>query len=171
MGVPLLRPTHALRSPGCFTQRALQDQILNSIPCVWFERFEKLVSKEILFPFYAKWHWLTPHMFTSAGVNANPDILCVTGSPQPGTESKAKHSMMLEKTLGLFAPVFPSIEERLCWRRDFTLLTQTHPRPINKTPQNKTKTKKENHSKAMSKRETKALAGHNQALQYCKPES
>lgn len=81
-------------------------------------------------------------MFTSAGVNANPDILCVTGSPQPGTESKAKHSMMLEKTLGLFAPVFPSIEERLCWRRDFTLLTQTHPRPINKTPQTKTKTKK-----------------------------
>lgn len=102
-------------------------------------------------------------MFTSAAMNANPDIPCLTGSPQPGTESKAKHSMMLEKKLGLFAPVFPSVEERLSWRRDNSADTNSS-QTYQQNPPNKNKNK-ENHSKAMSKRETKALAGHNQALQ------
>lgn len=80
-------------------------------------------------------------MFTSAGMNANPDIPCLTGSPQPGTESKAKHSMMLEKKLGLFAPVFPSVEERLNWRRDNSADTNSS-QTYQQNPPNKTKTKK-----------------------------
>lgn len=50
---------------------------------------------------------------------------CTARRPKQGKDDT------LENPMGLFASVFSSVEERLCWRRDFSLLTQTHPRLIN----------------------------------------